>query len=137
MKAICRINNLRKLPNDTVRARLSESIHVDGEIPGLEIGSAYSVLALSLRCDSGLWLYLDTFPGHHFPSPYPAELFDLTDSSIPAGWVVTLESTGHGTVIRRISFPEWARDENFYERLVAGDVETTGIYRKRRSEISE
>jgi len=35
-----------------------------------------------------------------------------------------------------ISFPEWASDHFFYERLVDGDPETMRIYANRVAEIS-
>jgi len=38
--------------------------------------------------------------------------------------------------IKRISFPEWAKDDQFFERLIDGDKMAIAIYRKQRSMVS-
>ncbi|HEX9643642.1 MAG TPA: hypothetical protein VGC11_06565 [Acidimicrobiia bacterium] len=71
--------------------------------------------------------------------PYPvwrlAPLFDLLDGRLPSSWrfgYFRLDSADVGVPI--ITFPEWANDHYFYERLVDGDPDAVATFAWRRTE---
>ncbi len=72
--------------------------------------------------------------------PYPvwelAELFEVKDGSLPSCWVagyVRVGSAVEGYPV--FSFPEWAHDRLFYERLVDGDSSACLVFEARRFEM--
>jgi hypothetical protein len=130
----CIINDLSRLPNTPVRQRLETSIHIEGVIEPLSIGTEYDVWALVRGLDRGLWVVIDSIPGSYFPSTYPAEFFEFICMDIPNGWRVCFESSKHGIEIDSISFPEWTSDKHFYERLIDGDPSAVNTYNRRRNE---
>lgn len=79
-------------------------------------------------------IYIHNIEENWWPTPYPAEFFDFVETSLPNGWALSFATAGNDVVIRCISFPEWAHDEHFYERLVDGDQRTIEIYEHRRLE---
>ncbi|MFZ2643177.1 MAG: hypothetical protein WA117_19450 [Verrucomicrobiia bacterium] len=129
MRIVCIKNTLAAIAESEVRERLRRSIHMDGPITDLEIGREYAVQAVEER-DGGLWFYLHTVSVNDYPYPYPAEMFELRDNTVPAGWVVSMEVQRGSVGLKRITFPAWATDDVFYERLVDGDVETVSAYRR-------
>jgi hypothetical protein len=130
MRTRCTINKLADVPEPDVRERLGRSIHLDGPITDLVIGQEYAVQALTER-DGGLWLFLHTVAQSEFPYPYPAEMFETRDTTLPLGWCICLQKE-HGKIKwKQISFPEWANDEHFYEKLVEGNRETVSVYQRR------
>ena len=131
MRVKCVINQLAAISAADVRSRLGRSIHIEGPISGLSVGQEYLVQALEHR-DDGIWLYLHTFEDSSFPHPYPAEMFEWQDRSIPDGWCLGVKRPKGNVVCNWISFPEWASDDRFYEKLVGGDSKTTSIYASRR-----
>lgn len=132
IKVCCTGNDINLLDDDAVKRRLRSSIHIDGPIQELNISEVYTVWSIDHHDDGGLWLYLHTMPEHHFPTPYPAELFDFVESVLPAGWALTLGRNSGGMALKRVSFAEWAHDDQFYERLVDGETNAVAIYLQRR-----
>ena len=134
MRALCIHNSLATIAEAQVRERLRRSIHIDGPITDLVVGREYAIQAIEER-DDGLSLYLHTVPMNDYPYPYPVEMFQLRENSVPAGWGVYLRTHQGRVVCKRISFSLWATDDRFYERLVEGDAETTSIYRGHMDSI--
>ncbi len=101
----------------------------------LEIGQQYIVQAVEER-DGGLWFFLPTVAESDYPYPYPAEFFEVQDYSLIPGWCVRFDTQQGNTVIKRITFSEWANDEHFYERLLDGEIASVSAYRRneRRGE---
>jgi hypothetical protein len=130
----CVTNDIRTLSNKLVEDRLRRSIHLEGPLGDLHVGRIYSVVALH-ESDGGVWLMLDTVDRSDYPYPYPVEMFDVIDCSLPAGWCINFVQGTDGAVIKRISFREWATDEKFYERLLDGDETAVGVYRQQRARL--
>jgi hypothetical protein len=115
-----------------VRERLAKSIHLDGEDRDLVVGKSYSVAAIEWWNGGELRVFLHTVEKCDYPYPYPLEMFEVIDSSLPASWCLVFESRPFGMAIKRMSFSEWAEDDNFYELLIDGDEKAIGIYKHHK-----
>jgi len=131
MRVKCICNDLAEIGDVEVRARLGQSIHIEGPIRDLSVGKEYLVQALEKR-DDGLWWYLHTSKDSDYPYPYPAEMFELQERSVPQGWCVGIKKVKGTMIFKWMSFPEWAMDDLFFERLVDGDAKTMSIYRSKK-----
>lgn len=129
MRVICIKNTVAAITESEVRERVRRSIHLDGPVPDLAVGREYAVQAIEER-DGGFWFYLHTVAFSDYPYPYPAEMFELRDNAVPAGWSVRLQVQQGNVGCKRITFAAWATDDRFYERLVEGDTETVSVYRR-------
>jgi hypothetical protein len=130
MRVVCINNTVAAISETEVRERLRRSINLDGPITDLAIGREYAVQAIEERDDGGLWFYLHTVSVSDYPDPYPAEMFELRDNTVPAGWTVRLQAQRGNVRCKRITFAAWASDDYFYERLVDGDADTVSVYRR-------
>jgi hypothetical protein len=104
----------------------------EGPNQNLTIGRTYPVEAVEIWSDGFCRYYLHLIEDSEFPYPCPSELFDIVDDGLPDGWCIWVSTGEHGNALKRISFPEWSRDEMFYERLMDGDAEAIRIYMRRR-----
>src|SRR5262245_61750375 len=123
MRVVCIKNTVAAITESEASERVRRSIHLDGPIADLAVGREFPVQAIEER-DGGLWLYLHTVSVNDYPHPYPAEMFEVRDDALPTGWSIRLQVQEGNVVCKRITFAAWATDDNFYERLVEGDVET-------------
>lgn len=131
----CVTNIVDKLPDPAVKARLHQSIHREGPDEDLTVGQVYPVLAIARWQDGGVRIYLHTVASNDHPYPYPIEMFEVVDSSLPTGWCVHFGRCQDGMTVERIGFPEWAKDDQFFEKLVDGDDATIAIYRQQRHAV--
>lgn len=129
MRVICIRNNVTTITDSEVRERIHRSIHLDGPIADLVVGREYKVQAIEER-DSGLWLYLHTVAVNDYPFPYPAEMFEFSDNTLPTGWSIRWQVQRGNVGWKRITFVAWATDDHFYERLIDGDTESVSLYRR-------
>lgn len=132
MRVRCIANDVGQLSGAMLKSRLMESIHRDGADDDLAIGSIYDVLALDKWGDGGIRIYLHTVKESDYPYPYPIEMFEVIDATVPTAWCLTFEQQPFGVCLKRISFPEWANDDSFYEKLVGGDETAIAIYKHRK-----
>lgn len=137
MRALCLHTDIRELPGSAFE-RLSPSIQLDNGFDDLERGACYDVVAVERRSD-GLWIFLILPDVPTFPYPFPLELFQIVDSSLPSSWMARnrLDLQGEPARFELISFPEWAGQDDFYERLVDGSERETSIYKARLREVSQ
>lgn len=131
MRVVCTKNTVEAIVETEVRERLYRSIHLD-EITDLTVGVEYVVQAIEEWERDGLQFYLDTVAVSDYPYPYPAEMFEVIDNTLPPGWSIHLQVQQGNVGFKRIAFPAWANDNYFYERLVDGDPETVSVYRRLR-----
>ena len=127
--ARCVRNSLRSIESEDVRTRLKRAIRLDGPVNDLVIDREYKVQALEQR-DGGLWVFVHSVPSSEFPYPYPSEFFEIIIGMIPNGWMVQFGNDNGGTFLKRLSFPEWATDDTFYEKLVDDDVRAVDVYKR-------
>jgi hypothetical protein len=131
IRARCVANAVHRVADAKARERLERAIHVEGALAELTVGETYDVVALEER-SGGVWLFIHTVLSSECPYPYPAEMFDIVDASLPAGWWITFETQTSGLVIKRISFRQWAQDGGFYEKLVDRDTQALEVYNRQR-----
>ena len=133
MQVKCLTDNLHQLNDIVVQNRLSEWIHLEGPDDNLTLKKGYTVMALEGDTISGFKVYLHTIEHSNHPYPYPIELFQITDSTFPDSWCVGLHQGLNGKAGIRISFPEWANDDLFYELLINGEPAATETYNQHRN----
>lgn len=113
----------------------ARGINSDTEFP-VTIGRSYSVFAMTVFLGVA-WYYVLDDDGHDWPTWIPASLFDLVDGTLPGSWLVGYFRFGVENQYPILSFPEWAHDHGFYERLVDGEPEAVRVFKERRQEIEE
>lgn len=111
------------------------SVGIDGstEFP-VTVGRSYLVFAMTIYLGVA-WYYIMDDDGHAWPTWVPAPLFEVVDGSLPASWRVGYFHFGREDQYPIVSFPEWAEDQQFYERLVDGDATAVRIFSERKREI--
>ena len=128
MIVTCRSNRGADLPPNCTDPRAG--IYGNTIFP-LSIGKEYQVYALTIYlCHA--WYYIINDDSFDYPVWAPAPLFDITNPEIPTGWHCTYHRFAHGEY-PVISFPEWADDPTFYERLVDGDEAAKSIFDRQDS----
>jgi hypothetical protein len=108
-------------------------IDADTEFP-VTLGRLYAVFAMTIFLGIA-WYYILDDDGNAWPMWAPSTLFEVEDGSIPMSWQVGYFRFSREDQYPILSFPEWAADYQFYERLVAGDYETVRIFEQRRREV--
>jgi hypothetical protein len=129
----CRSNTGETVPATSRDSALG--INADTVFP-LTIGRSYEVFAMTVFLGIA-WYHVLNDDGHDWPTWAPAPLFDVADGTLPRSWrvgYVRLEGEDEYPIL---SFPEWATDHEFYERLVDGDADAVCIFNERRQEIEE
>lgn len=98
------------------------------------VGRAYPVFAVTIYLGVA-WYYILNDDGHLWPTWAPAPLFEVVDGGLPASWKVGYFRFSRENQYPILSFPEWADDHTFYERLVDGDEAAMKVFAERRHEI--
>lgn len=96
-------------------------------------GQLYPVHAIATNRGIA-WYYVPDDVDLPWPTWAPASLFEIVDGSLPESWIAGYFRWPDEERLF-ISFPEWASDHYFYERLVDGDPETVRIYARRTAEV--
>jgi hypothetical protein len=99
-------------------------------------GQAYPVYAITILLGRA-WFYIQNDDGLAWPTWTPASVFEILDGHMPASWILNYFRLAPDDQYPLISFPEWAADHYFYERLVDGEPEAVRIYASRRAEVDE
>ncbi len=97
-------------------------------------GRTYFVFGVTLLLGIA-WYYVLDDDDHDWPTWIPAPLFDVVDGAIPASWIVGYFRFSRDDQYPLLSFPEWASDHSFYERLVEGEPEAVRAFSIRRAEV--
>jgi len=78
----------------------------------------------------------ENYPEFRFPKWYPFSFFEVVDSRLSKYWEIgQFDFSEKYGKVAIISFPEWARDATFYERLVDGDPEALKVFEKYKTLI--
>lgn len=111
----------------------SRGITSETEFP-LTPGRTYPVFGITVLL--GLtWYYVLDDDDLDWPTWAPAPLFEVVDGRIPPSWQYGYFTFGRDDQFPMISFPEWASDHHFYERLVDGEPEALATFDQRRREV--
>lgn len=130
MIACCVTNQGDALPASSFDSRRGFTAETEFAVtPGRD----YPVFCITVFLGT-TWYYVLNDDGQDYPVWAPAALFDIVDGNIPNSWMV-----GYFRFPERqyplISFPEWATDPGFYERLVDDQPEAVRIFAMRRAEV--
>lgn len=128
MKVLCRYNKGLYLPVDCLDDRGGYTL--DKEFP-LTIDKEYVVYGVTVESNHA-WYYLLDDDKLSFPIWYPAPLFELVSGDVPAGWKFGHHAFGPDHHSYVLSFPEWADDGGYYERLLDGDAHAEAVFQRWR-----
>jgi hypothetical protein len=123
----CIRNSVSTLASDEASARTKAWTNSEGKYADLEIDKIYPVEAIEY-IDNGIFYYLHSVDASEHPYPYASEFFGIENSSLPESWDLSLRAESGLTRLKRLTFPEWANDDLFFEKLVDGDPECVAIY---------
>ncbi len=126
MKILCKYNDLDNplsgIPNDFDY--------------GLVVGKEYLVMGVVLTENHQLWYLIDENGWADF---YPYQLFDITESSVPAIWYFKLYNEDNGVFPfhkkAMWGYYELCFDGNYHEQLVLKEDTAQRIYFKRKIEL--
>jgi len=110
-----------------------QGIDAGTEFP-VTFGRTYCIYAITVHLGM-VWYYILDDVGDPWPTWMPAPLFDVEDGSLPATWRVGYFRFSRENQYPILSFPEWAADHHFYERLVDGEAEAVRVFVSRRQEV--
>ncbi len=127
----CVSNDVATVTDLRAGERVRRWVNAEGKYNDLEPGREYQVQAI-VYFDDELFFYLHSIEVSDYPYPYVSELFKIIDSSLPIDWEVGLHAEKGGQRFRRLGFPEWARDNSFYEKLIDGDSACISAYLNNR-----
>jgi hypothetical protein len=127
----CIANTGESLPSVNIAPRAGYERST--EFP-LTVGHAYVVFALTVFLGTA-WYYVMDDDDLAWPTWMPSSLFEIEDGTVPSNWVVGYFRFSQDDQRPMLSFPEWATDHGFYERLVDGEAEAVEIFERRRAEL--
>ena len=134
MRVTCLASSGKSLPASCLDE--PAGITRDTEFP-LTIGAVYVVYAIT-TFHGHCWYYVFDDNRQPYPVWRLAPLFEISDPLLSPDWVVGYVRKGQDDEgFPLISFPEWARDHFFYERLVDGDASAVAVFEARRASAEE
>jgi len=71
---------------------------------------------------------------------YPALLFEVVDGRLPSSWVLKAECLSEDSHRRQrllLTYPEWAHDRAYYERLLDGEEAARRVFLARKAVIDQ
>jgi len=131
MRVRCISSSAERLPGSCLNPKVG--ISADTKFP-LTLGMLYMVHAIT-TFHGQVWYYVFDDNKLSYPVWRLAPLFEVVDPSLPRSWIygyVRSDATDPGFPL--ISFPEWATDHRFYERLVDGDAKAVRVLKERSAE---
>ena len=127
----CVANTGEALPATSWDPRVGLTADTEFEVM---LGRQYEVFAVTVRLNMN-WYYVIDNSGSSYPIWKPAVLFDIVDGSIPPSWRLGYFRFSHDRQYSILSFPEWAEDYHFYERLVDEEASAMEIFERRRLKL--
>lgn len=118
----------------------NKSNHEDLTRYGIDPGKTYLVTAIAYYSGgarTGLVYYTNAAVERHggLPVPIEAENVDIIDEYLPDHWIVnqyTEEESGFTTLI---TYPEWAKDPKYYEKMDENDADNMRAVNKYGEEL--
>ncbi len=137
MKVVCKFNTLTSIKCSETKSRLKKYIKLpDDDELDIRIGEKYVVYGL-LFWNNCPWFYLCSENYDEYPKPYPSEFFDIIDDRISLYWKLSFYSQSNHEAKTSLVFEEWAKDPNYYERLIDGDINAVELFAKYRQIIDK
>jgi hypothetical protein len=104
----------------------------------ITVDKEYIVYCITMLNNS-IWYYiLQDVELMDYPIWHPAELFEVVDSGMPSVWKFGIQENESNRLLQpMISFPEWASDIYYYDRLTDRDEEAVNIFRRYKEIIDK
>lgn len=99
-------------------------------VDNLRVGESYVVYAMSLRAE-GLMYYVVTSQQDYYPRAKPASLFAIEDGRPSKLWMTSHDENNRWEYML-MTFPEWAQDRSFYDRLTDGKESDVALFRQKK-----
>lgn len=133
MKVTCIGNNGRYLPEKYLAS--GNSIETIFQV---SLGELYIVYGICLWDDDDTLHYLLMGKNENLPSWYPAELFQVTDKSLPFEWYFNFNSVREQSLLTAIwGYEELVKDPKHHDALIERESDAIEVFLKRKSEIEE
>jgi len=131
----CKIKNIEEV-DQNLQNRYENNDLICGSLDDLEVGREYKVICKEETTGGYTYIYLpEVTAPYTYPSPYPIDLFEVIDGQLPKYWKQHETLDHNGKVKLRNSFPEWAKDDMFYENLLEENPEALEIYKTQLTTI--
>lgn len=131
MRVRCVYNSGEALPQANIDPRRGFDRSL--EFP-LTVGCEYGVFAITVFLGTA-WYYVLDDEANPWPIWSPSALFEVVDGALPPTWIVGYRRESIEDQYPVISFPEWANDHSFYERLLDRDDTAWDVFQMRRREV--
>jgi hypothetical protein len=127
----CSSNEISYVTNQNAAGRVRQWVNSEGVYTDLEVGREYAVQNIEYY-EGGFFYYLHSVEVSDHPYPYVAELFEISDSSLPSDWEISYDVENGKKRFKRLTFAEWAVDDAFFEKLIDGEPKAVSLYADRR-----
>lgn len=98
----------------------------------LTVGRRYVVYAVTSFI-GGFWFYITDDDGLGYPVWYPSAVFRGIESRVPSDWILGHHFVNNRAYTTILSYPEWASDPHYYERLYNGEQSAVAAFQLRRA----
>lgn len=129
MKVVCVDVTNKNLSDEA----LSQGYIIKNEFEDLHINHEYLVYGISLWGNVLFYLIVDNV--EDLPLWYPADLFRVTDNSLPKGWFFKHYSFKESDLSSIWGYAELVLDELHHNELMDRGKKALGIFFKRKSEM--
>lgn len=93
----------------------------------LIIGKEYTVYSLSEFYGYVWYCILDDGP--EFPMWNPSMFFEISDPRLSRYWIYSLQKNYQNNVVPFFSFPEWIKNDYFYDSLTDGEDKEVEVFK--------
>jgi len=129
MKVICIENRKNTLPTEADKIIGFDSLFA------IVVGKIYIVYGMTVYVNM-VWYYIADEDYSFYPIWTPASLFDVVDDKISRYWVYSFKEGEFNNKAPLWTFPDWAQDPDFYDRLLDFETKEVAIF-KRYKELMD
>jgi hypothetical protein len=107
----------------------------EDSIFSLERNKEYIVYAMTIN-EGYVWYYICDNNFSYYPVWKPCPLFEIVDNRISRYWVFSYKKGLNYTKAHAIwSYPEWADDPNYYDKLTDGDKREVSLFKAYKEKM--
>lgn len=117
----------------TLKERLDDDNAKEDYVNSCEYGKYYFVYGVLKDDKDDSESYLINIYGKSTVYDIPSKFFRVVEDSLPSDWIES-EYTSYDRLVRINTFPEWANDKYFYDKLMNEDQNTVNIFKRYAAE---
>ena len=136
MKVKCKVNNVYKITDSTVRNRVENYKDEDNGEIYLDVGKIYTVYGVVISNNVPLFL-LCTEINEEYPIPFDPAFFEIVDGRFSSFWRLSFFEYEENKCSTSIVFEEWANNPMFFEKLLDGEPEEVATFSRYRKLMDE